>query len=68
LASLLNKKRFLSTEAVLVALPHILASQASRQNGSIICERPFAEKSGVSPGGNLCMRGGGRERITDFSF
>jgi hypothetical protein len=49
-----------------VALPHTLARQASGQNGSIICERPFAKESGVSPGGNLFASERGRERFTDL--
>ncbi|MFM0200915.1 hypothetical protein PQR53_13695 [Paraburkholderia fungorum] len=38
----------------IVASPHTLARQALRQNGSIIFERPFAKKSGVSLCGKLC--------------
>jgi tRNA A58 N-methylase Trm61 len=54
LASLLNKKRLFESGAGGVALAHTLARKAFGQNGSIICERPFDKKSGVSPGGNLC--------------
>jgi hypothetical protein len=45
----------------IVASPHRLARQALRQNGSIIFERPFAKKSGVSLCGKLCCGWGSQE-------
>jgi hypothetical protein len=37
-----------------VVLRHILAGQGLQQNGSIIFERPFAKKSGISLRGKVC--------------
>ncbi|MFM0034155.1 hypothetical protein [Paraburkholderia strydomiana] len=37
-----------------VAYSHALDGQALRQKGSIIFERPFEKKSGISLGGKLC--------------
>jgi len=48
-----------------VASPHTLACQTSEQNGSIIFERSFAKKSGISLRGKLCVFGRDRERFTD---
>jgi hypothetical protein len=51
-----------------------LYRQAFRQKASIICERPFAKKSGISLRGKLCCATGMKERITgnwqchDFYF
>jgi hypothetical protein len=41
----------------IVASPNTLARQGLRQNGSIIFERPFAKKCGVSLGGKLYWAG-----------
>jgi len=49
-----KQKRIFHLKAGNVASPHSLARYAFEQNGSMICERPFAKKSGVSLGGKLC--------------
>jgi len=40
-----------------VASQHTLTRQALQQNGSMIFERPFGKKSGVSLCGKLCCAG-----------
>ncbi|WP_310698892.1 hypothetical protein [Paraburkholderia sp. USG1] len=49
-----KQKRNFLLEGGIVASPHSLDRQALQQNGSIIFERPFAKKSGVSLCGKLC--------------
>jgi hypothetical protein len=49
-----KQKTIFCLEGGIVASPHSLARQAFEQNGSIICERPFAKKSGISLCGKLC--------------
>jgi hypothetical protein len=47
----------------LLDLPHILTGKALRQNGSIIIERSFAKKSGISLCGKLCWVGQFRNEL-----
>jgi hypothetical protein len=49
-----KQKGVFGLEGSVVVSPHSLARQAIWQNGSIIFERSFAKKSGVSLCGKLC--------------
>jgi hypothetical protein len=50
-----KQKRIFRCRDGIVASPYSLARKAMQQNGSIIFERPFAKKSGVSLCGKLCV-------------
>jgi hypothetical protein len=69
-----KQKRNFGSDSSIVASPHALARQAFQQNGSIIFERPFEEKSGVSLCGKLCCAGQSRHELpvvveqSDFYF
>jgi len=58
-----KQKRGLGARRAAVVSPHALAWYALEQNGSIIFERPFDKKSGVSPGGKLCRMSGWKEEL-----
>ncbi|HYS64448.1 MAG TPA: hypothetical protein VEN30_11655, partial [Paraburkholderia sp.] len=58
-----KQKRKFRVERGTVASPHTLTRQAFEKNGSIIFERPFAKKSGVSLCGKLCCAGQHQEQL-----
>jgi hypothetical protein len=52
-----KQKRNFDIDSDTVASSHTLTRQAFQQKGSIIFERPFEKKSGVSLCGKLCCAG-----------
>ncbi|MFM0281124.1 hypothetical protein P0D75_24180 [Paraburkholderia sediminicola] len=69
-----KQKRNFGFDSNIVASPHALTRQAFQQNGSIIFERPFEKKSGVSLCGKLCCAAQSRHELpvgdeqSDFHF